>query len=177
MPTPLTLAKPDFSKLNIKGADLVKWALLIEKTPGNPAQTIDSATFRTSWGIDDDTLSKALAALERGKLIKTTVAPFSVIWNTPVPTTGMTVAEVQEKRTMGILDDYTSYVFYALLLTKGATNTQTVDPAFYAATPWSIPQANLITAVNELVGKDTPVFSVNYPSIGVTWLEAIGNAA
>lgn len=178
MPSPLSLTKADIVKLKqlrvFSDADVVLHGLLLGKTAGNATQTVSASAFFTEWNIDDDTLARNLATFELRKLLKLTVAPFVITW-AGSPTTSLTEAELREKRTMGVIDDYTSYVYYSLLLRKTAAAEQTVDPALMLS-DWSIPQTNLIAEVNRLAGKDPAPFTVNYPSLEVIWLETIGNA-
>ncbi|MBE9130052.1 hypothetical protein IQ258_28945 [Coleofasciculus sp. LEGE 07081] len=178
MPTPVAIEKSDVVKLRqfrtFTDADVVLWGLLLGKTAGNATQVVNATTFLTEWGIDDDRLSRELAALERQKIIKQDVAPFTITWNV-MPTTSMTEEQLRADWNAGVIDDYTTYVYYALVFGKGATPNQTVDPAQYLAN-WQIPQTNLIQEVNNLAAKDNPRFTVNYPSISITWLETVGNA-
>lgn len=174
----ITLSQADITSLNtakiFNDNDYTYLALWYDSDPSSMTQIIDADDFYSRWGIDNGKLLSILRGLEAKKQLTITPSIFTLTW-TQAETTGMTQAEVLEMYNDGVIN-LQAYIYYALLLTKGAGLQQTVDPATYAIAPWKIQNSDLITQINALAGKTDPTtkkptfFTVDLSQISITWL-------
>lgn len=185
MPNPLSIAPATLTSLKVNPTDAVKFQLLMEKTPGNPAQVVNLQTFATRYMTTDDKVMAVLQALEASDSAKITYAPFTITWSMN-PTINTTAAQIQADWNNGFLDDPSYYVYLALALTKGAAMIQTIDPAVFAAPPWNVTSDVLVAEIQKFATRratvanpnNTPPFDVDYGDVTVTWIAAnLGNAA
>lgn len=186
MPTPLNgITNATLMDLGIGANDALKLRLLLEKTAGNATQNVNLATFATAYNTTDDRVSAAIKSLESADAVKSTYAAFTITWMI-TPTTGATAAQLQADWNSKVLDDPTYYVYQALAMTKTAAATQNVDPATFAAAPWNIPPATLISEVQKLAARKPTTanpnliapFSADFGNVTLTWMTTnIGNAA
>lgn len=187
MPTPLNgITNASLTDLGINATDSLKLRILFEKQAGNPAQTLNLATFATNYATTDDRVSAAVKALESAGAVRATYAAFTITWATN-PTPSTTAAQLQADWNSKVLDDPTYYVYQMLALTKPAGSLiQQVDPATFAAAPWNLPAANLIAEVQRLAARRPTTanpnliapFTADFANVALTWLTTnIGNAA
>lgn len=186
MPSPLNgLTSATLSDLSIGSTDMIKLQLLLEKTAGNASQTVNLSTFATKYNTTDDKVSSAIRALETAEAIRSNYGTLTLNWMV-TPTASTTAAQLQSDWNSGVLDDYTYYVYQALILNKGASATQNVDPGVYSASPWNIPTAKLIAEIQALAARkpsntkpnNIAPFTADFATVTLTWLTAnIGNAA
>lgn len=174
---PITLSPADISMLKtdkiFNDADYCYLALWSDADPNNSTQVINADDFYTRWGIDNQSLLKILGSLEAKKQIKIQPSMMTLTWSQQ-ETTGMTQAEVLSMYADGLITVQT-YVYYALLLTKGAGLVQTVDPAAYAVAPWKLDTTTLTTQINAIAAKldavtKQPIFSVDLTQVTIVWL-------
>lgn len=186
MPNPLGgITDATLNDLKINATDALKLRLLFEKTPGNPAQTVDLQALATTYNTTDDRLSAAIKALEAAKAVQANYSTITLTWReNPTPST--TAAQLQSNWNSRFLDDPTYYVYEALILTKPPGLTQQIDPAVFSAAPWNIPPATLISEIQRLAAfKPTTnqpnlvaPFDADFANVTLTWLtQNIGNAA
>lgn len=174
----VTLDKSTITKLGstykvLSTLDFTYFALQFDKDPSNSTQNIDADLFNTNWGISNEVLFAQLQALERKKVIKINAPVMTVTWSENEQTT-MSQAEVLEMYSQGLCSA-TTFVYYALLLTKGAGLVQQVDPATYAMAPWNISGTTLMTELNNLslkknVDKTTPLLTLDLGEVTIIWL-------
>lgn len=174
----ITLTQADITALNtnktFSDADYTFLALWYDADPNSMTQVIDADAFYTKWGISNSKLLTILRSFESKKELTIIPAVVTLTW-TQAETTGMTQAEVIEMYKDGVIN-LEAYVFYALLLSKGAGLQQTVDPADFSVSPWKIKSSDLISQINTIASKTDSMtkmpkfFSVDLSQISVTWL-------
>lgn len=174
---PITLTQADITALKtakiFNDTDYTYLALWFDSDPNSMSQTIDADDFNSRWDVSNDKLLNILAAFEAKKQVTIQPSPMMLTW-TQQETTGMTQAEVLAMYADGLIPIQT-YVYYALLLTKGAGLTQTVNPDNYSIAPWKIPSSTLVSQINNIAGKTDsatkqPIFTVDLSTINITWL-------
>lgn len=187
MPNPLGgITNATLTDLGIGATDALKFRILLEKTAGNATQTLNMATFASNYATTDDRVSAAVKSLESAQAVRASYAAFTVTW-TANPTPSTTAAQLQADWNSKVLDDPTYYVYQMLALTKPAGSlVQNVDPATFAAAPWNLPAATLISEVQRLAARRPTTanpnliapFSADFANVTLTWLTPnIGNAA
>jgi len=187
MPNPLNgITDAMLMDLGINPADALKFKLLFAKAAGNPAQTVNLATFAAANATTDDRVSTTIASLVRSDAVRASYGVFTINWAT-APTPSTTAAQLQADWNSKVLDDPTYYVYQMLALTKPAASlTQQVDPATFAAPPWNLPTPILIAEVQRLAGRRpttanpslTAPFTADFANVGLTWMTPnLGNAA
>jgi hypothetical protein len=157
----------------LSASDFTYLALQFDKDPNNSTQNIDADMFYTNWGLSNTDLFTQLRALESKKLIKINPAVMAVTWASN-PTTTMTQTEVVNMYKDGLINA-TAYVYYALVLTKGAALNQTVDPAAYSVAPWMIDNSTLMAELNNLAAKKDdvsgmPIITLDLGAVSIVWL-------
>jgi hypothetical protein len=172
------LDKPKITSLKqtyklLSTTDFAYLALQFDKDPANSTQNIDADTFYTNWGLTNTELFAQLRSLESKKLIKVNPAIMTVTWAAN-PATTMTQAEVQNMYKDGLINS-TAYVYYALVLAKGASLTQQVDPAVYSVAPWTIDSTTLMSELNSLAMKKDdvtkmPILTLDLGAVSIVWL-------
>lgn len=185
MPTPLAFGPAVLTSLKIGAADAIKFQLLLDKTPGNPAQTINLQSFAAKYSTTDDKVMPVLQTLQSVQALKIAYGTFDITW-AENPTVNTTAAQVQSDWNNKFLDDPSYYSYLALALTKGPAMLQTVDPAVFAAPPWNLDADTLVTEIQKFASRkpttanpmNNPPFSVDYGDVTLTWIaDHLGNAA
>lgn len=173
---PITLDKAAISSLKsyriASNLDYAYLALKFDKDPANSTQVIDTNQFQMDWGITNTDLLRYLQNLESRKAIKISPSQLTVNWGQNESTT-MTQQEVLSMKKDGLINS-TTYVYYALLLTKGAGLQQIVNPTTYAANPWMIEPSTLMQELTNISGRTnddkSPVMTLGLTSISIIWL-------
>lgn len=174
---PITLTQADITGLKtnkiFNNTDYTYLALWFDSDPNSMTQNIDADDFNTRWGIDNETLLNILGGFEAKKQIKIQPSPVTLTW-LQQETTGMTQAEVLSMDADGLISTQT-YVYYALLLSKGPGLTQVVNPDDFAVAPWKIDSTTLIAQINAIAAKmdsvtKKPIFTVDLSRVTITWL-------
>ncbi|MBW4597751.1 MAG: hypothetical protein KME46_33805 [Brasilonema angustatum HA4187-MV1] len=154
--------------------DYAYLALKYEKDPANSTQNIDTDQFQMDWGVTNTDLLRYLQQLETKKVLKVTPTSLSIIWGDTAEATTISQSEVLSMKKEGLINT-TSYVYYALLLNKTANNaTQAVNPATYAANPWTIDGSTLLQELGNISQKTnsdkSKVITLDLTTISVVWL-------
>lgn len=172
----ITLDRPDISNLKtykiLNNFEYTYFALQWLKDPGNSTQVIDTDDFEAQWGIGNTELVRHLQSLESKKALKITPVEMSITWGQN-ERTNMSQEEVLSMKKDGLINN-TTYVYYALLLNKGAGLTQNVAPDDYSVSPWSIPAATLLSELGNISSKtnddNSKVITLDLTTISVVWL-------
>lgn len=172
----ITFDKPAI--LNLKSsriftdANYFYMALRFDKDPNNSTQIIDTDQFQADWGITNAQLFRYLQTLESRGVIRIQPTTATINWS-QAETTTMTQAEVIAMKKDGLINN-TTYVYYALLLNKGAGNSQTVNPTTYQAAPWSIEPSVLMNEMSTISGRQnpdkTPIITLDLTTVQIVWL-------
>lgn len=153
--------------------DYTYLALRHDKPANNSTHIINTDTFEADWGVTNTDLLKYLQQLETKKVLKLTLAPLNIVWGDPSEATTISQSEAVNMKKESLINT-TSYVYYALLLNKGASATQAVDPATYAANPWVIDSNTLLqelVTISQKTNTDkSKVISLDLTSITAVWL-------
>lgn len=154
------------------GLDYAYLALRYDKDPANSTQIIDTDQFQMDWGVSNTELLKYLQTLETRKVLKLNPTQMTVLWSQQESTT-MTQAEALSMKKEGLINT-TTYVYYALLLNKGAGLSQVVNPANYSGSPWMIEPATLMQELATIAGRTnedkSPVITLDLTTVSVIWL-------
>lgn len=140
----------------------------------NPAQSIDTTAFATSYGVSDEQLLSYLRYYEqRGQLSIASSTSVTLTWADPAITSPFTQQQLLQQGTMD--SDTTS--LYALMLNKApGVATQSVTANQFAVAPFEIPATTLLRDIVALANNDRngigAYFSIDLPTVNVTWLES-----
>lgn len=179
MPTPLTLNRTNVQTFGtaLSANDFILMALLLEKGPG-AEQLVNTADYFTNYSIKDEQLLTRLLGLSGGRdpLIQLTVPSVTLNW-VGTPTLNMTEAQIKQQISQGTLDDTTFITYAAVLLNKGASPTQMVNPADYGTSRemggWGLAQPTFLRELITLSTRTEMNFSLDIPALTVLWLKTV----